>query len=172
MMTDDFERTEEQSGSKRMSVCSELNTHQKLEHRRILLVEDDSDTQELLKTVLSGHGAELTVVGSSAEALTELHRAKPDVIISDIGMAGENGYDLIKKIRSLNADQGGRIPAIALTAYAAASDRRQALLAGFQTHLSKPVNAEDLIAVILSLTFQHERSSETDKHSSSARPSS
>jgi PAS domain S-box-containing protein len=172
MMTDDFERTEEQSGSKRMSVCSELNTHQKLEHRRILLVEDDSDTQELLKTVLSGHGAELTVVGSSAEALTELQRAKPDVIISDIGMAGENGYDLIKKIRSLNADQGGRIPAIALTAYAAASDRRQALLAGFQTHLSKPVNAEDLIAVILSLTFQHERSSETDKHSSSARSSS
>ncbi len=172
MMTDDFEDTEQQSESTRTSVCSELNTDQKLKHRRILLVEDDPDTQELLKTVLSGHGAELTVVSSSAEALTEFQRAKPDVIISDIAMVGENGYDLIKKIRSLNAAQGGRIPAIALTAYAAASDRRQALLAGFQTHLPKPVNAGDLVAVILSLTFQREPDSETDQHSSSAQPSS
>jgi CheY-like chemotaxis protein len=94
--------------------------------------------------------------------LPELQRLKPDVIISDIGMAGENGYDLIRKIRSLEPEQGGRIPAIALTAYAAMSDRRRALLAGFQTHLAKPINAEDLVAVVLSLTFQqmsslHER---------------
>ena len=143
-----------QPKSTRTSVCSEPGSERKLQHRRILLVEDDPDTQELLKTVLNGHGAELIVVGSSAAALTELQRSRPDVIISDIGMAGENGYDLIKKIRSLEPEQGGRIPAIALTAYAAASDRRRALLAGFQTHLPKPIDAEDLVAVIVSLTFQ------------------
>ena len=138
----------------RMMECSEPLADARLQHRQILLVEDDLDTQELLRTVLEGQGANVTVVNSSAEALPELQRLKPDVIISDIGMAGENGYDLIKKIRSLEPEQGGRVPAIALTAYAGASDRRRALLAGFQTHLAKPVNAEDLVAVILSLTFQ------------------
>ena len=91
-----------------------------------------------------------------ASAVAELGRAKPDVIISDIAMAGENGYELIRTIRSLAPAAGGRIPAIAVTAYAGAVDRRRALLAGFQTHLSKPVEPDDLIAVILSLTFQQE----------------
>ncbi|HEU4794957.1 MAG TPA: response regulator, partial [Pyrinomonadaceae bacterium] len=108
-----------------------------------------------------GHGANVIVVSSSADALAELRGKKPDVIISDIGMAGENGYELIRRIRSLEPENGGRIPAIALTAYAGLSDRRKALLAGFQTHLAKPVVAEDLVAVILSLTFQHENGSET-----------
>jgi CheY-like chemotaxis protein len=85
--------------------------------------------------------------------LEEIARRKPDVIISDIGMTGENGYALIRKVRAL-APAGGHIPAIALTAYAGAADRRRALLAGFQTHLAKPVDPADLIAVILSLTFQ------------------
>ena len=76
------------------------------------------------------------------------------MIISDIGMAGENGYELIRKIRALDPEAGGHIPAIALTAYAGAADRRRALLAGFQTHLAKPVEPDDLVAVILSLTFQ------------------
>ena len=71
-------------------------------------------------------------------------------------MAGENGYELIRKIRSLDPEAGGHIPAIALTAYASAADRRRALLAGFQTHLAKPVDPDDLLAVILSLTFQQE----------------
>ena len=139
---------------KGVSECSDPISDAKLQNRRILLVEDDLDTQELLKTVLRGHGADVAVVSSSAEALAAVQRIKPDVIISDIGMAGENGYDLIRKIRSLEPEQGGRIPAIALTAYAGAADRRRALLAGFQTHLAKPVDAEDLVAVILSLTFQ------------------
>lgn len=129
----------------------------KLTNRRILLVEDDSDTRELLKTVLGGHGAQITAVSSGVDALAEIARLQPDVIISDIGMAGENGYELIRKIRRLSPEAGGHIPAIALTAYAGPADRRRALLAGFQTHLSKPVDPDDLLAVILSLTFQQRR---------------
>ncbi|HEX7773338.1 MAG TPA: PAS domain S-box protein [Pyrinomonadaceae bacterium] len=126
----------------------------KLRHRRILLVEDDPDTRELLKTVLGQHGAQVIAVSSSTAALAEIARVKPDVIISDIGMSGENGYEFIRKIRSLDPGAGGHIPAIALTAYAGVADRRRALLAGFQTHLGKPVDPDDLLAVILSLTFQ------------------
>jgi PAS domain S-box-containing protein len=126
----------------------------KLKNRRILIVEDDLDTQALLRTVLEGHGAEVVTVNSSAAALMEVKRQKPDVIISDIGMTGENGYEFITRIRSLSREEGGHIPAIALTAYAAPSDRRKALMAGFQTHLAKPIEPDDLLAVILSLTFQ------------------
>ena len=134
----------------------ETFAEQKLKQRRILVVEDDPDTRELLKTVLERHGAEITTVDSGPDALAEITRVKPDVIISDIGMAGQNGYQLIKQIRSLDPEEGGHVPAIALTAYARASDRRRALLAGFQTHLAKPVEPDDLLAVILSLTFQQE----------------
>jgi PAS domain S-box-containing protein len=128
-----------------------------LQDVHILVVEDDPDTQELLKTVLRRHGANVATVASSNDALSQIVSSKPDVIISDIGMAGENGYELIRKIRSMDPDTGGRIPAIALTAYAGATDRRRALLAGFQTHLAKPVEPDDLLAVILSLTFQQEQ---------------
>ena len=126
----------------------------RLKNHRILIVEDDLDTQTLLKTVLKGHGADVVTVNSSAAALAEVERHKPDVIISDIGMTVENGYEFIKKIRLLSREEGGHIPAIALTAYAAPRDRRKALLAGFQTHLAKPIEPDDLLAVILSLTFQ------------------
>lgn len=135
---------------------AESPTDEKLKDLRILVVEDDLDTQELLKTVLQRHGAEVMAVESAAAALAELRRAKPDVIISDIAMAGENGYELLRKVRALAPSEGGHIPAIALTAYAGLADRRRALLAGFQTHLSKPVEPDDLLAVILSLTFQQE----------------
>ena len=135
---------------------SESFADQKLRDVRILLVEDDVDTQELLKTILRRHGAEVDIVDSGVSALAEISRARPDVIISDIAMPGENGYGLIRKIRSLPAEEGGRIPAIAVTAYAGASDRRSALLAGFQTHLAKPIEPDDLVAVILSLTFQRD----------------
>ena len=134
----------------------ESSTNEKLKHLRILVVEDDADTQELLRTVLQQHGAEVVAVGSAANAWAEIECVKPNVIISDIAMAGENGYELIRKIRSLPAEAGGRIPAVALTAYAGVADRRRALLAGFQTHLSKPIEPDDLLAVILSLTFQAE----------------
>jgi PAS domain S-box-containing protein len=135
---------------------AETFADQKLKQRRILVVEDDPDTRELLTTVLGRHGAEVAAADCGPGALEEITRFKPDLIISDIGMAGQNGYDLIKKIRSLDPEDGGHVPAIALTAYAGTSDRRRALLAGFQTHLAKPVEPDDLVAVILSLTFQQE----------------
>lgn len=135
---------------------AESSIDERLKNLRILVVEDDPDTQELLKTVLQQHGAEVVTVGSSAAAMAEIRRAQPDVIISDIAMAGESGYQLIRKIRSLAPEAGGHIPAIALTAYARVADRRRALLAGFQTHLAKPIEPDDLLAVILSLTFQQE----------------
>ena len=137
---------------------------QNLSKRRILVVEDDLDTQELLSTVLRRHGAKVDAVTSVENALAEIEREKPDVIISDIGMAGENGYELIRKVRARSREEGGHIPAIALTAYAGVADRRRALLAGFQTHLSKPVEPEDLVAVILSLTLRQENSDEEHAH--------
>jgi CheY-like chemotaxis protein len=88
--------------------------------------------------------------------MAEISKAIPDVLISDIGMPGESGYDFIKKVRSLEPDQGGRVPAVALTAYAGAADRRRALLAGFQTHLAKPVEPDELLAVISTLSNQSE----------------
>jgi signal transduction histidine kinase/CheY-like chemotaxis protein len=139
---------------------AESSVKAKLKGRKVLLVEEEVDTQELLRTVLKRHGAEVIAVNSSASALAEISRSRPDVIINDIGMAGEDGYELIRSIRSLDPEAGGHIPAIALTAYAGAADRRRALLAGFQTHLGKPVDPDDLLAVILSLTFQREMSSE------------
>ncbi len=126
----------------------------KLQGLRILLIEDDPDTQEFVAAVLRGHGAELIALDSSASALIEVDRAKPDLIVSDIGLSQENGYEFIQKVRRLDAESGGRIPAIALTAYAGSSDRRRALLAGFQTHLPKPVDPDDLLAAVLSLTFK------------------
>lgn len=135
---------------------SEPFADRKLRDLRIVVVEDDLDTQELLNTVLRRHGAEVIAVASGASALAEVRRYKPDLIISDIGMPDENGYDLIKKVRALPSEEGGHIPAIAVTAYAGASDRRRALLAGFQTHLAKPIEPDDLVAVILSLTFQRD----------------
>src|SRR5678815_2118159 len=134
----------------------ESSSDERLKNLRILVVEDDQDTQDLLRTVLQQHAAEVVTVGSAAAAMTEIRRARPDVIISDIAMAGENGYELIRKIRALGADAGGHIPAIALTAYAGSADRRRALLAGFQTHLAKPIEPDDLLAVILSLTYQQD----------------
>jgi PAS domain S-box-containing protein len=127
-----------------------------LEGVRVLLVEDESDTRELLKTILEGCGAVVTEAASAGEALAALEHARPDVLVSDIGMPGENGYELIKKVRALPAECGGRVPAVALTAYAGAKDRRRALLAGFHTHLAKPVEPDELLAVLASLSARKE----------------
>ena len=131
---------------------------QKLKDLRILVVEDDPDTRELLHMILERCGGKVRTAASSDAALAEIAQEIPDLLISDIGMAGENGYELIKKIRSLEPERGGRVPAVALTAYAAAADRRRALLAGFQTHLPKPVEPDELLAVIASLSSQQETS--------------
>ncbi|MEG4206341.1 ATP-binding protein [Microcoleus sp. Pol7_A1] len=125
-----------------------------LEGLQILVVDDEADALELLSTILQKYGADVIAVDSVKEALTVIETAtrSPDVLVSDIGMPDEDGYSLIRKLRQLEAQRGGRLPAIALTAYARNDDRRQALLAGFQMHLTKPVDAADLVAVVASLT--------------------
>jgi PAS domain S-box-containing protein len=159
VITSDLGRVDLFSDQARMMLAnSETFAEQRLKDLRILVVEDDADTRELLKTILERCGAEVRAVASSSAALAEMADRIPNVLVSDIGMAGENGYDLIKKIRSLEPERGGRVPAVALTAYAAAADRRRALLAGFQTHLAKPVEPDELLAVIASLSSQQETS--------------
>ena len=96
-------------------------------------------------------GPTLLHASNGAEALTLFQREKPDVILSDLGMPGEDGYSLIRRLRAQSPEQGGRIPAAALTAYASAQDRTRALLAGFQSHVPKPIEASELAAVIANL---------------------
>ena len=131
-----------------------------LEGLQILVVDDEADALELLSTILQNNGAEVIAVASVKQALTIIETAtdrSPDVLVSDIGMPDEDGYSLIRKLRQLEAQRGGKLPAIALTAYAGSDDRRQALLAGFQMHLTKPVDAAELVAVVASLTGRTSR---------------
>jgi signal transduction histidine kinase/ActR/RegA family two-component response regulator len=115
---------------------------------RVLVVDDEADARDLLTAVLEQCGAEVTPVGSAAEALDALDRVRPHVLISDISMPDVDGYTLIRKIRALGLDRGGRVPAIALTAYARAEDRERALAVGFQMHVAKPVEPADLVDVV------------------------
>lgn len=118
----------------------------------ILLVDDEADSRELLKVVLSTCGAFVKTASSAAEAFELVTNEKFDVIVSDIGMPEEDGFTLMSKIRALPQNQGGSVPAIALTAYARAEDRVQALRAGFQMHIAKPVEPTELIAVVANLS--------------------
>jgi len=117
----------------------------------VLLVDDEADARELFKAVLEGSGAHVTAVGSGAEAFSSFTASPPDVVVSDIEMPEENGYDLIRRLRGLPPERGGRTPAAALTAYARAEDRMRALRAGFQLHVSKPVQPAELVAVVADL---------------------
>lgn len=119
---------------------------------QILVVDDEVDAREMLSVLLEQCGASVTTVASASEAFEMLQRLKPDILVSDIGMPDEDGYTLITRIRDLSAEKGGQTPAIALTAYARTEDRIRALAAGFQTHMAKPVEPAELIAVIQSLT--------------------
>lgn len=123
----------------------------RLDGLRILAVDDEPDTRELLKAGLGQCGADVSVVGSASEALEALAVEVPDLLISDIGMPDEDGYELIRRVRALPAESGGKMPAIALTAYARAEDRMQSLRAGYQMHVPKPVELAELVAVAASL---------------------
>jgi CheY-like chemotaxis protein len=122
-----------------------------LDGLKVLVVDDEVDTRELLRVGIGQCGAEVSTASSAQEALTTLEAERPDLLISDIGMPGEDGYELIRKVRALPAGRGGKIPAIALTAYARTEDRLWALKAGFQMHITKPVEMAELVAVIASL---------------------
>ena len=117
----------------------------------VLVVEDNDDSRKLLQTILTRAGAAVQVAESVATALRILAGEWPDIIISDIEMPGEDGYSLIRKIR-LQEPPSRRVPAIALTAYTRSADRVRALAAGFQTHMSKPVEPAELVAAVRSLS--------------------
>lgn len=118
---------------------------------RVLVVDDERDARELLTVVLSGAGAEVRSCAAANEALAEVVTFRPDVLVCDIGMPGEDGYSLIRKIRSLPPESGGLVPAVAVTAFARAEDRAAALAAGFQMHAPKPINPAQLLNVVRAL---------------------
>ncbi|HEU4509321.1 MAG TPA: response regulator, partial [Pyrinomonadaceae bacterium] len=123
----------------------------RLDGIHILLVEDDDDSRKLLGTMLKRYGARVTSTKSAAEALNVFADEPPDLMVSDIGMPDEDGYQLMRKIRARPKEQGGLAPAIALTGYASRKDRERALDAGYQQHMAKPIEQTELIAAIAAL---------------------
>jgi PAS domain S-box-containing protein len=123
---------------------------------RVMVVDDEQETRDLLSTVLQTHGADVHVCVSSAEALANIEVWKPNVLVSDIGMPLEDGYAFIRKVRKLSSDQR-HVPAVALTAYARAEDRMQALGAGFDMHVPKPIEVAELLLVLAKLAGRHSR---------------
>jgi PAS domain S-box-containing protein len=124
----------------------------KLDGVRVLLVEDNLDTLEMLRFIFEESGADVITSTSVDEALAALERFRPDALVSDIAMPDRDGYDLIREIRSREPERGGKIPAVAVTAYARAEDRVRVLAAGFHMHIAKPIDPDELIAVVASLT--------------------
>jgi PAS domain S-box-containing protein len=118
---------------------------------RVLVVDDEANAREMLRTVLESSGAVVTLAASAEEALEALERERPQILVSDIAMPGEDGYAFIRKVRALPPERGGTIPAVAVTAHARAEDRTRALVAGFQLHVPKPVDAAELVTVVASL---------------------
>jgi signal transduction histidine kinase/ActR/RegA family two-component response regulator len=118
----------------------------------VLVVDDEADARELLKTVFESYGATVTPVASAAEAMREVERSVPHVIVSDVGMPVEDGFSLMRRIREKPDRAGGDVPAIALTAYASAADREAALAAGYQAHVAKPFEPADVARLVHELT--------------------
>jgi CheY-like chemotaxis protein len=135
----------------------QVNNFSNLEGLRLVVVDDDVDTLELITFILEEYNVQVTTATSASEALKAIARSSPDIIISDIAMPGEDGYSLMRKVRSLEPEQGGHIPAIALTAFAREEDRILALDAGFQRHIPKPVDPFELVAVVAKLAEQSQQ---------------
>jgi CheY-like chemotaxis protein len=114
----------------------------------VLLVEDDADSREMLEMALSSFGVRTTAVDNAADALRLVKETRPSLLISDVGLPGEDGYDLIQKVRRLPSEEGGTVPAIALTGYVSLQDRARALEAGYQEHMAKPLEVETLIEMV------------------------
>ncbi|MDX6696458.1 MAG: hypothetical protein QOF02_4061 [Blastocatellia bacterium] len=131
---------------------------EKLDGLKVLVVDDEADTRELLGIVLGRCGAQVTTAASVFEALALIERVQPDVLVSDIGMPGEDGYELIRRVRALAPEQGGRVPAVALTAYARTEDRLRVLRSGYQMHLPKPVEVTELVAIVANLSERSRQS--------------
>ena len=134
-----------------------LDQSPRLDGVRVLVIEDEPDARHLLAAVLQKRGARVFMASSGAEALDLLQRERPDVLLSDIALQDMDGYELIKKVRGLSAEMGGRTPAAALTGYGRLEDRMRALSAGFQLHAAKPVEPPELVAVVASLAGKNTR---------------
>lgn len=117
---------------------------------RVLVVDDELDAREVLRGVLEAAGATVLTANGAEDAMSTIRRERPDVLISDIGMPGRDGYHLLRVIRTLPVEEGGRTPAIAVTAFARVEDRTRALLAGYQVHIAKPVLPHELIVTVAS----------------------
>jgi PAS domain S-box-containing protein len=122
-----------------------------LDGLKVLVVEDDEDARELVRAVLEEAGAKVTTSGSVVSALAAFEESKPDVLVSDIGLPDESGYDLVRKLRALPPERGGDIPAAALSAYTRPEDRQEALSAGFMLHAAKPINPLQLVSLVAHL---------------------
>jgi PAS domain S-box-containing protein len=133
------------NGPVNANVCAQI------EGAKIIVVDDEPDARSLIKRLLEDCRAEVKVAASAAEAFDLLRAAPPDVLISDVGMPEEDGYSLIRRVRALKATEGGAVPAVALTAYARSEDRMNAVTAGFQHHVAKPVEPAELITIVASL---------------------
>jgi signal transduction histidine kinase/ActR/RegA family two-component response regulator len=127
---------------------------------RALFVDDEADVRELITMMLAQGGAEVRTVASATEALAACDEWQPDILIADIGMPEEDGYTLMKKLRARESERGGHIPAIALTAYRRQEDRLRALSVGYESYVPKPVEPEELLAVVASLTNRIENDEE------------
>lgn len=125
-----------------------LTTTATLEGIGVLLVDDDELIRVSLQRLLESRCATVRAVGSASEAIAAFREEKPDVIVSDIGMPEENGHSLIRRLRALELPGAARVPAVALTGHRRAEDRREAIRAGFQIHVSKPVDPEELVTII------------------------
>jgi PAS domain S-box-containing protein len=125
-----------------------LGNQQCLSGVHVLVVDDDEDTLEMMTTALTSRKAKVTAVCSAGEAINVIKNHRPDVLVSDIAMPGEDGYGLIAKVRSMDTDSATAIPAVAITAYAKDEDRQRALDSGFQIYLAKPVELSELISVV------------------------
>ena len=145
-----------------------------LNELKILVVDDEPDARDLLKRILEERHAQVETSASAADAFATLHRWHPDVLVSDIGMPGEDGYQLIHRIRETAIDGLKSIPAIAVTAFVRIEDRERALKAGYHAHLGKPVAATDLISVVAKISSKNNGSSDTSSKNGTgqARPAS
>ncbi|MDP9002087.1 MAG: ATP-binding protein [Myxococcota bacterium] len=137
--------------SQRSPVPPTVSRNVRLDGVRVLIVDDEEDTRELMDRVLTDQGASVSSVSSAKEALRFFEESRPHVLLSDIAMPEVDGYTLIRRIRSMSVDRGGKTPAIAITAYARSEDSQRAFSAGFQGHLAKPVDPERLTAAVANL---------------------
>lgn len=129
---------------------------------RVLTVDDDPDARDLLTVLLTQYGAEVLTVTSAIEVLANLNSFQPNVLVSDIGMPEVDGYSLIQQIRSLSSEEGGQTPAIALTAFARETDYHQAIANGYQQHVTKPLEPEQLVQAVAALARSFQNPSNLD----------